>query len=391
MFNNCDKQNLRFYLCFLCCFLNEEIWVELTPLPPLLGREGVKKLPSLFKWNIPTFSGRGAGGEFKQKQLTMIQISWAYLQNPFENVTKRNYKRMYLMATDHFDKLKQAAPTDAKIQELLDFGEKDFDAYVLQYRQGSTQGATYRMNTANFENIMADLSSTQIRRWDIEIQFIYDVVRPEYKALLPNGRKPFQSGAYDLRIDQVLSLADRLKAFPDLTDLQAKVQAFGEKAIAARTKQQGNETMEKNNSNSLEEKRQTLAKAMHGIFGGLIRLYYNNPAKVEEFYELQYLRSSSSNSGDDDAPRESVSLQLTAESSTPVLQGQLQPDDVVRITNTGGAVFTAFLTVDMGVVPDATLEVAPGQMITLTATKSGESVVLVNRETTVGSALVELV
>lgn len=321
----------------------------------------------------------------------MIKVNWAYVQNPFDNVTKTSYKRMYLMATDHFDKLKQVGTTDEKIQELYDFGKLAFDDYVLQYRDGSTQAATYRMNTASFENIMADLSSTQIRRWDVEIQFVYDVVQPEYKALLPNGRKPFQSGAYDLRIDQVLSLADRLKAFEGLSDLQAKVQAFGEQAIAARTKQQGNETIEKNNSNKLEEKRQVLAKVMHGIFGGLLRLYYNNPAKVEEFYELPYLRSSSSNSNDDDAPRESVSLQLSAESSTPVLQGQLQPGDVVRITNTGGMVFMAFLTVDVGVVPESTLEVAPGQMITLTATMSGESVVLLNEETTAGSALVELV
>lgn len=319
----------------------------------------------------------------------MIQVSWSYLQNPFDNATKRNYKRMYLLATDHFDKLKQYAGDDPKVQELLDFGRGAFDAYVLQYRQGSTEAATYRMNTATFENIMADLSSTQIRRWDIEIQFVYDVVRPEYKALLPNGRGPFQTGAYDLRIDQVLSLADRLKAFPDLSDLQIKVQAFGENAITTRTKQQGNETIEKANSNSLEEKRQALAQAMHGIFGGLLRLCYDNPAKVERYYELQYLRSSSS-SGADDAPRESIDLELAAETATPIFEKQLQANDIVRITNTGGVPFMAFLTMDISTTPTTTIEVASGQMITLTATQNGESLVLDNEENTAGSALVEL-
>jgi hypothetical protein len=320
----------------------------------------------------------------------MIKINWYYLQNPFDNVTKNNYKKMYLMATDHFDRLKQAALTNPKIQELLDFGREPFEAYVLQYREGSTEAAVYRMDTASFENIIADLSSTQIRRWDVEIQYLYDTTLPEYKALLPNGRGPFQTGSYDLRIDQVLSLADRLKKFPNLINLQTKVQEFGEKAMEARTKQQGNEQIEKNNSNSLEQKRQILAQTMHGIFGSLVRLYHNDPASVEEFYNLQYLRSSGGSNIEDDAPRETVTLNVLQQNKTIVLQGQLQAGDIVRITNTGGTGFVAYLAINTAADPDSTIDIGPGQMITLTATTAGASVVLWNQNTTDSAALVEL-
>lgn len=320
----------------------------------------------------------------------MIKIEWSYLQNPFDNVTKRNYKKMYLMATDHFDKLQHYASGDPAIQELYDFGKEAFSAYTEQYIKSSTDEATYRMHTVLFEEMIADLSGTQIRRWDVAIQGEFDVVRAEYKALLPNGRKPFQSGAYDTRTAEVRSLADRLKAFAALVDLEATVREFGQKMVETRTRQQQGETQIRANSDSLEMSRQALAQVMHGIFGGLVRLNYDNPALVERYYELQYLRSSSSGGSEDDAPRETVTLTVPQQNKTEVLQGRFQVDDVVRVTNTGGAGFAAYLAVDVAADPDATVDVPPGQMITLTATAAGASLVLWNQNDTDSAALVEL-
>ncbi len=63
----------------------------------------------------------------------MAQPTWSYLQNPFDNVTKSSYKLMYLMATDHFDKL-LARRSDAIINELYEFGKPSFEAFITQYR-----------------------------------------------------------------------------------------------------------------------------------------------------------------------------------------------------------------------------------------------------------------
>jgi hypothetical protein len=43
---------------------------------------------------------------------------WSYLDNPFNNVTKGNFKRMIMMVQDHRDKLKRAATLDPAISNL---------------------------------------------------------------------------------------------------------------------------------------------------------------------------------------------------------------------------------------------------------------------------------
>ena len=66
----------------------------------------------------------------------MANSIWSYLQNPFDNVTKKSNKHMFLMATDHFDKL-NAHKADPKIKELYLFGKpyfytpKDSSKYYL--------------------------------------------------------------------------------------------------------------------------------------------------------------------------------------------------------------------------------------------------------------------
>ena len=115
-------------------------------------------------------------------------------------------------------------------------------------------------------------------------------------------RKPFQSGGYESRIREVRALALRLQNFPALSATQQDVTLYADKLEQARTTQQGFEKAKQDNSALLEEKRLKLAKMMHANFGRLIDIYIDNLAYVENYYELQYLRSdnSSPDTGDSD-------------------------------------------------------------------------------------------
>jgi hypothetical protein len=153
----------------------------------------------------------------------MTNVSWSYLQNPFDNVTKNSYKKMYEMSTDHFDKLRGYARTNLELKALYDWAYPAYQAFVQEYDKGYVHASTYQMQTATLENLLLELSSTHIRRWDVAIMSVYDIVEPPYKALLPEGRRPFQSGAYDARIRAVKRLADSLQNFPALSALQTTV------------------------------------------------------------------------------------------------------------------------------------------------------------------------
>ena len=237
-----------------------------------------------------------------------IEPSWRYLQNVFEKFTRKSFLRMYLLSNDHFDKLRGrirklnveiAATTAAnealekERQALLDIlavGETAFEAYREQYRINTTTNARHRLLTERLRQLLNDLSSQQIRHWHASVQVFFDIKSADYQYLFPKGKRIFQRANYDMRINEVHSLAERLAEYAVLSDLQTVVQTFGEQLYSIRSEQQAIEGMQQQNSNLLEEKRLELACQMHGMYGGLLMLYRKNPAIIESFYELQYLR-----------------------------------------------------------------------------------------------------
>lgn len=321
----------------------------------------------------------------------MAQPTWSYLQNPFDNVTKSSYKLMYLMATDHFDKL-LARRSDAIINELYEFGKPSFEAFIIQYRKNGSDDANYQMYTLRFENLIAELSSTLARRWDVQIQTVFDIITPEYRSLLPNNRTPFQAGPYDIRINAVKSLSDQLLQFASLSALQKEVNDFHTLLIEARSQQQGVENTSQMNSTALENTRLTLAQAMHSIFGGLIRYYYLDLAMVESYYELRYLRRTSG-SGDDNKPLVSEEIIIPQGSAATALVGKVSAGSNIRVTNIGAAMLTVFPALD-GNTPipsNGGYTVSPDQSITFQTLLGDTLIRLLNESDPFdGKALVEL-
>lgn len=321
----------------------------------------------------------------------MAESTWSYLQNPFDNVTKNSHKTMYLMATDHFDKL-AARSSNATIAELYNFGKPYFDAFITQYRKNRSDNATYQMYTSLFENLMSDLSSTLIRKWDIQIQVVFDLTSSNYLALMPDGRKPYQSGAYDLRINAVKSLADQLALFPAFAALETEVNDFHRQILDARSRQQGVENTDQDNSTEVENTRLALAKAMHSIFGGLIHLFYTDLSKVETFYELKYLRRTPG-SNSDDAPAASEEVTVLKGASATALATKITVGSTIRVTNIGAAVLTVFAAADgnASVPSNGGYSVAAEQSVTFQAV-AGDSLILLMNDIDPydGKALVEL-
>lgn len=321
----------------------------------------------------------------------MVQSTWSYLQNPFANVTKNSFKTMYLMATDHFDKL-QAQSSDPAIADLYNLGKPAFDAFILQYRKNGTDNTTYQMHTMQFENLIGELMSTYARQWDVKTQIVFDINKPQYLELFANGRAPFQTGAYDLRINAVKALADQLAHYPALAALQLEVNNFHADILATRSAQQGVENTNQRNSTNLENARLTLAQAMHAIFGGLILQYASNIAVVESFYELKYLRRTPGTTTDD-APEASEEVTIAKGSAAKALIGKLSAGDSIRVTNTGAAVLTVYSAPDGSDSnrPDNVYTIAAGQTATFQSGAGDILVLLINEvDAFDGKALVEL-
>lgn len=230
-----------------------------------------------------------------------MTTDWFFLNNVFDNSTKNSVKKMNILATDHHDKLLNNV-SNPDIQFLYNRFLPIYQDFKAHYQSVIATTGMYEGHTQIVEAAFLELSSTKIKQWDIQIQGTYLEGTPEYTMLLPNMRKPFQSGGYESRIREVRALALRLQNFPALSATQQDVTLYADKLEQARTTQQGFEKAKQDNSALLEEKRLKLAKMMHANFGRLIDIYIDNLAYVENYYELQYLRSdnSSIDAGDSD-------------------------------------------------------------------------------------------
>lgn len=263
-------------------------------------------------------------------------ISIIQLRNFFLNATNGSQKRMNSMLRDHLDKLARAAvgnPTiDAIYQALLPAA----NVYNNAYNAVQSNAAFYEGRTNDFTKIITDLSGTQIRRWDVAIQNVFDMETGDYISLLPNGRNPFQKGTYEARLGFVSSLLANLRTInhPDLATLITNIDNWLTQANALRSTQQGLEGQDSQLRKAAEDARFIVAEAMHKAFFQLCVHYFPDLGMIETFYETKYFRSTTVKSPETPSPN-SNDVSISAFTRKTVLTGTFDSSQSFDLSNTG--------------------------------------------------------
>ena len=275
-----------------------------------------------------------------------METTWSLLRNTFDNVTKYNDKRMLLMATDHSDKLKHSAANNQAIDSLYQRFLPAFLLFKDNYEKLMANYAMYQGYTQAFEERMGELSSTLARKWDVTIQSEYDEKSSDYTMLLPNGRAPFQTGAYEMRIAAINALLISLEAKenPTLMVLHQKIKNWVTETQTLRTKHQGIEQQDAQYRQNLEQARQALATEMHGVFFGLCALYYQNLAQVETFYELKYLRTKQVKEEEVEQKFTNEELKISPNTTVLAAEGDWETTTEFILMNTGNTVCSIWAT-----------------------------------------------
>ena len=324
----------------------------------------------------------------------MANQNWSYVQNPFDNATKRNFKKMLRLSTDHFHKLEAAANDDRFVKQLYVEALPAYQEFTQQYQNALTYKASYRMHTNKLERQMELLSSDKIKRWDIQVQNVYLDTDSEYLAILPNHRTPFQKGAYEVRTNECFSLSAKLAAFPALSQLQSDVLAFSQLLKQTRMEQQGAEKAVSDVSTNLEKARYQLAKAMQKAFAGLMYHYSEELEKVENFYELQHLRAANSTPKEDEKdelePSKFIEDIIPENAKIDLFQDELTADTEIFIENTSNITLEAWTAIDKTeTAPTRKLMISPQQSATCFAreftTGQAKTLVLSNTDNIAGT------
>ncbi len=219
--------------------------------------------------------------------------TWQFARNTFQSVTATSYKLMNIILSDHVARL-GAITGDADFTTMVARTTPVKAAWDAAYDAWLSSKGIYKGRTELWAAKLADLSALRIKQWDIAIQGVFLEGTGDYTMLLPNGRAPFQKGAYDLRLAQVKSLETRLlavtPAVPALTTLAATVGTYHAEMKTLRDTQQTAEQTVDNYAALLEIERLAAATMMYKNLGRLMEKYADTPVRVEDFYDMNYIR-----------------------------------------------------------------------------------------------------
>ncbi len=293
---------------------------------------------------------------------------WQAEQNQFDNCTKQSKKRMNTISSDHNAKL-QAQSADHDILVLYDFFNPKYVSFTSKYSQWKLSQAAYKGATRATENLLKELASDKIENWDIRIQVVYRKGTPEYLALLPNGRGPFQSLAYELRISAVETLIGSIGDDAALVELKTDVEEFYALLAAARNNQQGKEGLVDSLSQQLEQERVECSQAMYYTLGGLMQKYYQNTELISGFYDMDNIRQT----GKDE--EETTEPNILSIEPLDTKEAGITFDDTTRFmfTNTGTVPITIFTGGNNPEVPENPFILEAGEETEKLASELGDA------------------
>jgi len=289
---------------------------------------------------------------FQPTKIKNIMAEWSFLQNQFDNSTKESYVLMLILGSDHLSKLK-VQNSDPEIDALYQRTDPLTNHFQRAYTIWKNAIGTRKGATLKVDQMLNELSGLRIKQWDISVQGHYLEGTPDYMAILPNRRGPFQSGGIDERIIAVNGLADRLLNYPALAATQAAVDAFLNQLKAARDDQQGKEQLIAQGSDDLEQARLKLAVMMYGNLGVLMDKYRETPDYINNYWEvslMQARRPSVREFDGDVAPEATVNI-----------TGVVGPNAKVMLNNTGHAELRFCLATEAGTACATGVTVQPGQ------------------------------
>ena len=295
-----------------------------------------------------------------------MKEEWQYTQNQFDNVTKDTYLKMVKISTKHINALKAKAGDPYYDQLIADY-EPLHEAFLEEYNGWKVSQGSHVGGTKSFEDLLDDLSSIKAEEWDIKIQVVYKRDTGPYLALLPNYRKPFQSGSRDARVNAVKDLSLAIGTDAALATVKADVDAFHQLLVDAREAQQGELTNTGDFSEDVEMARVAAAEGQYRSLGSLMNKFYKTPKAIEPFFDLANIRKS-------EQTEFTGTVKKTALKN--IFKRTLEPADEIKITNTGdvtlkfaivaekndaiGAVFVTVAAGEEQTVPASALGDVPG-------------------------------
>lgn len=289
---------------------------------------------------------------------------WHFLINTFLVVTEKSTKLMMILSPDHRARL-QAESADPDILAMLNLFIPIDNALAEAYEAWVSATGFYRGATLAFENLLTELSDAKLDQWIPQVQVIYSDNTPEYLTLFPNGRAPFTSGAYDIRINTVKALGDNLTAYPALAATKTNVDNFHTSLLSKRADQQEKEQDVRVTSDMLEIERVNTGIAMYANLGGLMKKYAATPAQIDRFFDLPLIQNPPKD-------KNTFPVIVAGGDTANIIDGGFTDTTQFKLFNTGDTAGRFFTSTSATGTSGTGIELAPNTSTTVVATALGD-------------------
>ncbi len=219
---------------------------------------------------------------------------WSRAQNFIDTVTDGSYKLADEIFKSHYQLLNGGAG-NATIAAMLTYFDPFYAAYSNAYVGWLALRGQGTGNTQTLVELIDELSSSRIRKWDVAIQGVYEQGTPQYQSLLPARRSPFQQGGIETRFSAVQALIAAIGTDAALASLKTQIEDFLTTMENARNNQVGGVAGVNIASGAIDLARDNAAQAMFKNYGSCVVLYYQTPEQIANFFPVALLQSKEQN------------------------------------------------------------------------------------------------
>lgn len=219
-----------------------------------------------------------------------MKTNWIQTGNLFEKATKKSRKNFSTLIENHTAGLEKASD-DRDIKKLYKRTSNIKKTYNRRYGEWQQADTVYRGQSNRLAKLLSELSTTKIRQWEKQIKVLYPANSDDFKHLLPNGKKPFQSGKTEQRFAALQQLAQQLKRYNDLQPVASEVKSYYERLLDTRKKSERHQQDAEGKKERLEMATEEAVKTMRYNFEHLKTKYNDNMAQLEQFFDASLLKN----------------------------------------------------------------------------------------------------
>jgi hypothetical protein len=247
---------------------------------------------------------------------------WIFTTNPFMSLLSRS--RTKALKVSKYSRAQLfSRQADAFFGPLFTYFDPLNQAFIDEQTSWTVQKGSQSGSTSALDILLQTLSADKIDLWDIAVQNVYRKGTPQYKAIFPKGRKPFQNGKKDDRIDAVDALYQALTGIVALATTRTDVHTFYGNLSDARNAQEGAKGDTESDSGDLTAAASAAMVGLYKVLGACINQFPDNPTSIDALFDLQTLRT---------AAQDDFVLTIDGAATAFIAKRTVAPDDEVRLT-----------------------------------------------------------